>query len=104
MKFRWTRGGSGNCRAPVPVASFGERGGPACRVAGGHVRMGFLLDESKGPEAGRKHRVMARARSVAEKPRLLVIERDAHLDSAAREHLADHFEVVTTRTMARALA
>jgi DNA-binding response OmpR family regulator/GAF domain-containing protein len=40
---------------------------------------------------------------VGEKPRLLVIERDAQLDQTAREHLATHFEVVTTRTMARAL-
>jgi DNA-binding response OmpR family regulator/GAF domain-containing protein len=40
---------------------------------------------------------------VAEKPRLLVIERDAHVGPSARELLADHYEVVTARTMSRAL-
>jgi two-component system, sensor histidine kinase SagS len=40
---------------------------------------------------------------VAEKPRLLVIERDAPSGSTAREHLGDYFEVVPARTMSRAL-
>jgi CheY-like chemotaxis protein/GAF domain-containing protein/PAS domain-containing protein len=40
---------------------------------------------------------------VADKPRLLVIERDAHPEVPAREYLADHFEVVMSRSMARAL-
>src|SRR4051794_3048498 len=52
----------------------------------------------------RAPRVLARARSVAEKPRGLVIERDTHPDESARGRLADLFEVMTTRTMARALA
>ncbi len=65
--------------------------------------MRFLLNGSKRPETARALRVLARVRSVAEKPRLLVIERDSHLDESARNHLADHFEVVTSRTMARAL-
>jgi CheY-like chemotaxis protein len=65
--------------------------------------MGFLLSGSTRPEPGRARRVLTRATRVAEKPRLLVIERDAQLTEAARAHLADHFEVVTTRTMARAM-
>jgi DNA-binding response OmpR family regulator/GAF domain-containing protein len=40
---------------------------------------------------------------VAEKPRLLVIERDAHSDEGARDFLSDRYDVVTARTMARAL-
>jgi two-component system, sensor histidine kinase SagS len=40
---------------------------------------------------------------VAEKPRLLVIERDAPSGSTAREHLGEYFEIVTARTMSRAL-
>ena len=45
----------------------------------------------------------AGARRVAEKPRLLVIERDAPAASTAREHLGEYFDVVTARTMSRAL-
>ena len=41
---------------------------------------------------------------VAEKPRLLVIERESHLVGSARDRLAEIFEVVTVRTMSRALA
>ncbi len=40
---------------------------------------------------------------VAEKPRLLVIERDTPEAASARRRLADGFEVVSARTMARAL-
>src|SRR5207302_280793 len=40
---------------------------------------------------------------VGDKPRLLVIERDAHHRAPASEQLADRFEVVTARTMSRAL-
>jgi DNA-binding response OmpR family regulator/GAF domain-containing protein len=40
---------------------------------------------------------------VADKPRLLVIERDAHSGSSAVEHLSQYYEVVTARTMSRAL-
>ena len=47
--------------------------------------------------------VGAGAKRVSEKPRLLVIERDSHADSATREHLAGFYEVVTARTMSRAL-
>lgn len=41
---------------------------------------------------------------MADKPRLLVIERDAQGGPSAGERLADRFEVVTARTMSRALA
>jgi PAS domain-containing protein len=37
------------------------------------------------------------------KPRLLVIERDSPGASTARQHLGDFFEIVTARTMSRAL-
>jgi CheY-like chemotaxis protein/GAF domain-containing protein/PAS domain-containing protein len=40
---------------------------------------------------------------LGEKPRLLVIEREAHPGSPARQHLAEFFEVVTARSMSRAL-
>ncbi len=40
---------------------------------------------------------------MADKPRLLLIERDAHIDPVARAHLAHGYELVTARTMARAL-
>ena len=40
---------------------------------------------------------------VAEKPRLLVIERDTPEAASARERLAEGFEVVRARTMARAM-
>ena len=40
---------------------------------------------------------------VAEKPRLLVIERDTPESASARSRLADGFDVVAARTMARAL-
>ena len=46
---------------------------------------------------------MARAKRVPEKPRLLLIERDSHADPATREYLAGFYEVVTARTMSRAL-
>ncbi len=52
---------------------------------------------------GRPAGVLAGATRVAEKPRLLVIERDAHAGPTARELLADHYDVVTARTMSRAL-
>ena len=65
--------------------------------------MGFLLDGRKRLVAKRALSVLAKVSSVAEKPRLLVIERDVHPDEAARAHLADHFDVVTSRTMSRAL-
>ena len=41
---------------------------------------------------------------MADKPRLLVIEREPGADSEARLSLLDNFEVVRVRTMARALA
>ncbi len=40
---------------------------------------------------------------MAEKPRLLVIERDAQSGPSARERLGDSYDVVTARTMSRAL-
>ena len=48
-------------------------------------------------------RVQSGAKRVAEKPQLLVIERDTPSDPSARAHLSDHYEVVAVRTMARAL-
>ncbi len=57
----------------------------------------------EAPAQGRACRVQARATRLAEKPRLLVIERDGHPGLSAREHLTDFFEVVTARSMARAL-
>jgi CheY-like chemotaxis protein len=65
--------------------------------------MGFLLNGRKRPAANRALSVLAKVSSVAEKPRLLVIERDVHPNVEARVHLGDHFDVVTSRTMARAL-
>jgi CheY-like chemotaxis protein/GAF domain-containing protein/PAS domain-containing protein len=65
--------------------------------------MGHLSRGSKRPEGGRAQRVLTRATRVAEKPRLLVIERDAHLTEEARQHLAEQFEIVTSRTMSRAM-
>ena len=62
--------------------------------------MRFLLDGRKRPGAKRALSVLAKVSSVAEKPRLLVIERELHPNEAARAHLADHFDVVTSRTMA----
>jgi len=47
--------------------------------------------------------VAAGARRVAEKPRLLVIERDTTPEPAARRRLDEAFEVVTARTMSRAM-
>lgn len=52
----------------------------------------------------RADRVLAGATRVADKPRLLVIERDGHPGPSPRAHLVDHYEIVTARTMARALA
>lgn len=46
---------------------------------------------------------LAGVTGVAEKPRLLVIERDPVLGSPVRGHLAEYFDVVTTRSMSRAL-
>src|SRR5437868_15183675 len=40
---------------------------------------------------------------VAEKPRILAIERDASNGLSARLHLNEHFDVVVARSMARAL-
>jgi two-component system, sensor histidine kinase SagS len=40
---------------------------------------------------------------VGEKPRLLVIERDTPSGRSARDHLAEAYDVVTARTMSRAL-
>jgi CheY-like chemotaxis protein/GAF domain-containing protein len=40
---------------------------------------------------------------VADKPRLLVIDRDAPAAGSARDHLAEFYEVVPARTMSRAL-
>src|SRR5580704_13059937 len=57
-----------------------------------------------GPVRGRASRVPARATRVPEKPRLLVIERDAQAVQSAGEKFSDHYEVVTARSMSRALA
>ncbi|MGE5755040.1 MAG: response regulator [Planctomycetaceae bacterium] len=65
--------------------------------------MGPSLEVAGGSTPGRANRVLAGTICVAEKPRLLVIERDTHPGPSARDHLADHFEVVSARTMARAL-
>ena len=66
--------------------------------------MGRLFARSRAALAvGRAYRVSARATRLAEKPRLLVIERDAHPGPSTREHLSDFFEIVTARTMSRAL-
>ncbi len=40
---------------------------------------------------------------VADKPRLLVIERDPSLDTDARHSLLEHYDIVRVRSMARAL-
>ena len=40
---------------------------------------------------------------MADKPRLLVIERDSQTSSEARDHLSNFYEVVSARTMSRAL-
>ena len=40
---------------------------------------------------------------MADKPRLLVIEREDPAGPSASEHLAEHYDVVAARTMARAL-
>ena len=40
---------------------------------------------------------------MADKPRLLVIERDSQTSREARAHLADFYDVVSARTMSRAL-
>lgn len=66
--------------------------------------MGNLEPVWSGPSArGRTCRELAGATRVAGKPRLLVIERDSHLGSSPREQLAQCYEIVTARTMARAL-
>ncbi|SIO61096.1 PAS fold-containing protein [Singulisphaera sp. GP187] len=66
--------------------------------------MGNLEPVWSGPSArGRTCRVLAGATRVAGKPRLLVIERDSHLGSSPREQLSQCYEIVTARTMARAL-
>ncbi len=65
--------------------------------------MGQLEKGGDGPRAGRASRVPAGAMCVAEKPRLLVIERETHPKGSARDHLSDLYEVVTARTMSRAL-
>lgn len=41
---------------------------------------------------------------MPEKPRLLLIERDAHASPSAREQFGDRYEVVTARSMSRAMA
>jgi two-component system, sensor histidine kinase SagS len=52
---------------------------------------------------GRAHRVRAGATRVADKPRLLVIDRDAPSAAKGFDHLSEFFEVVPARTMSRAL-
>ncbi len=52
---------------------------------------------------GRPARVLTGATRVSEKPRLLVIERDNHSGPSASDLLSDRYEVVTARTMSRAL-
>src|SRR6478735_8094757 len=67
--------------------------------------MGHLEPVRSGPVArGRKRRVLAGATRVSEKPRLLVIERESELEQSARRTLADHYDLTTARSMARALA
>lgn len=67
--------------------------------------MGNLEPVRSGPSAeGRKYRDLAGATRVASKPRVLVIERDSHSGSSPREPLSQSYEIVTARTMARALA
>src|SRR5215207_4191407 len=66
--------------------------------------MGHLEPVRDGPSArGRRRRVLSGATRVEEKPRLLVIERDRELQQSARQSLSDHYDLVTARTMARAL-
>ena len=53
---------------------------------------------------GRPDGVLSGATRVTDKPRLLVIERDApSAGPSARDRLADAYEIVTARTMSRAL-
>lgn len=52
---------------------------------------------------GRPSGVLSGATRVADKPRLLVIERDVASGASARDHLSDAYEIVTARTMSRAL-
>lgn len=53
---------------------------------------------------GRPDGVLSGATRVTDKPRLLVIERDAPSSGpSARDRLADAYEIVTARTMSRAL-
>jgi len=66
--------------------------------------MGDLEPVHSSPSAwGPRCRDVAGATGVAGKPRVLVIERDTHSGSP-REHLSPSYEIVTARTMARALA
>jgi CheY-like chemotaxis protein/GAF domain-containing protein/PAS domain-containing protein len=65
--------------------------------------MGVQCRDPRETRLYRTNRVRAGATGVADKPRLLVIERDSQPAYPAREHLTDHFEVVMARSMARAL-
>lgn len=66
--------------------------------------MGSLVPKPERPRGlGRGCRDFAGATRVAEKPRLLVIERDGHPGLSPRGHLAEHYDLITARSMARAL-
>ena len=66
--------------------------------------MGDLQPVRGGPSAlGRRCSVSVGATRVAGKPRVLVIERDSHSGSSPRVSLSECYEVVTARTMARAM-
>ena len=66
--------------------------------------MGTLKPIRRGLRTrGQARDVRAGAIRVSDKPHLLVIERDGQTGQSAREHLAEYYEVVATRSIARAL-
>src|SRR3954465_1470071 len=61
----------------------------------------WILETS--PEGAARLAPRRKPTGVADKPRLLVIERDPHEKPSAQRLLADAYDVVVARTMARAL-
>src|SRR4051812_37310883 len=82
-----------------------KTGGPVgagCRGAGiGGTLM--RADGRRGLTTGPVELRPGGATRVAGKPRLLVIERDGPTGPSTRDRLGDQFEVVTARSMARAV-
>ncbi len=67
------------------------------------VRFRFFVGVWVAAMQGPPDRVDAGGIGVAEKPRLLLIERETHLDGSVRDQLASLFDIVPARTMSRAL-